>query len=656
MLAETRRKSKWSYNPQGKNNASAGVGRGLLEKMGWKDGQGLGSDGQGIVDPITLKYKNDSKGVGFKGNPDAVLAHQDDFEALLQGLSNQHASSSKPSSAKTSDVDSPDESGDKKAKKKKKTGEEKNRMRYHKSRRAKDTNNYSAVDIECIVGKAKARQEEAAKAATEAAEAEDEARPSFNQENGAEDSDGGNKKKEGSFLTINKGSADDYFKQKMAERMAKLGKPMNLEVKKSDCEEDEDLERPSFGGLGFGSSVGKVSDLAEVEERPGFGRPAFGASENSSAESNEGDGDEEKEAKPSFGLKFETAGTVQDYFATKMAALKAKRAAQLTGAEAQDETVAPQTDAQAVSDNKKVKKSKKKDKAENIVAEEVTSVPEKLSKKSKRKKDGAENNDSIADQKLTNGKCDEAKEKTPGDEGKSSKKSKKDKKSKKESEIDSSAIANCDSKLESNAVGESEKKSKKKSKKSTAIADTKPTDEGSADTALEAAEEPVKKSKKKKKNKKAKAENSDTENINTKNTVTVSPCLDATASDKADPRSKKSKKKKNKEEKDLSKMQTDVDETNCKEPEVNRDEKVSKKSQKIKEKNVEQEVSTVEQSESKDDSKSEKKKKRKRKSTNAESEQAGDTSEESAKLRKIEEELTGFKGTNLLTLKGYGRW
>ena len=65
--------------------------------------------------------------------------------------------------------------------------------------------------------------------------------------------------------------------------MAKLGKPMNLEVKKADCEEDEDLERPSFGGLGFGSSSGKASDhLAEAEGRPGFGRPAFGASENSS--------------------------------------------------------------------------------------------------------------------------------------------------------------------------------------------------------------------------------------------------------------------------------------------------------------------------------------------------------------------------------------
>ena len=71
----------------------------------------------------------------------------------------------------------------------------------------------------------------------------------------------------------------------MAERMAKLGKPMNLEVKKADVdnyEENEDLERPSFGGLGFGSPAGKAPDLAEVEERPGFGRPAFGASENSS--------------------------------------------------------------------------------------------------------------------------------------------------------------------------------------------------------------------------------------------------------------------------------------------------------------------------------------------------------------------------------------
>merc|ERR1712029_1127094 len=87
------------------------------------------------------------KGIGFTGKPDAVLAHQDDFEALLQGLSTQH-SSSVANSAKNSDEEV--DNGDVK--------EKKNRFRYHKSRRAKDTNNYSSVDIDCIVGKAKDRQ------------------------------------------------------------------------------------------------------------------------------------------------------------------------------------------------------------------------------------------------------------------------------------------------------------------------------------------------------------------------------------------------------------------------------------------------------------------------------------------------------------------
>lgn len=31
------------------------IGNKLLQKMGWKDGQGLGQRGQGIVDPIEVK-------------------------------------------------------------------------------------------------------------------------------------------------------------------------------------------------------------------------------------------------------------------------------------------------------------------------------------------------------------------------------------------------------------------------------------------------------------------------------------------------------------------------------------------------------------------------------------------------------------------------
>ena len=44
--------------------------------MGWNEGQGLGKSNQGRLDPVTLKVKNDAKGVGYQGRAEAVLAHQ----------------------------------------------------------------------------------------------------------------------------------------------------------------------------------------------------------------------------------------------------------------------------------------------------------------------------------------------------------------------------------------------------------------------------------------------------------------------------------------------------------------------------------------------------------------------------------------------------
>ena len=41
-------------------------GQKLLEKMGWEKGSGLGAAGQGQIDPITVKQKDDSKGIGYK--------------------------------------------------------------------------------------------------------------------------------------------------------------------------------------------------------------------------------------------------------------------------------------------------------------------------------------------------------------------------------------------------------------------------------------------------------------------------------------------------------------------------------------------------------------------------------------------------------------
>ena len=35
--------------------------------MGWSKGQGLGANKQGQVDPISIKQKDDNKGIGFQG-------------------------------------------------------------------------------------------------------------------------------------------------------------------------------------------------------------------------------------------------------------------------------------------------------------------------------------------------------------------------------------------------------------------------------------------------------------------------------------------------------------------------------------------------------------------------------------------------------------
>ena len=41
---------------------SGGFGEYILRKMGWKEGEGLGKDGSGEVDPLTLDIKQDMKG------------------------------------------------------------------------------------------------------------------------------------------------------------------------------------------------------------------------------------------------------------------------------------------------------------------------------------------------------------------------------------------------------------------------------------------------------------------------------------------------------------------------------------------------------------------------------------------------------------------
>ena len=46
-------------------------GMALMKKMGWNDGQGLGKDATGDVNPLTLCVKTDRKGMSRNGDHSA---------------------------------------------------------------------------------------------------------------------------------------------------------------------------------------------------------------------------------------------------------------------------------------------------------------------------------------------------------------------------------------------------------------------------------------------------------------------------------------------------------------------------------------------------------------------------------------------------------
>jgi Pin2-interacting protein X1 len=64
MLAEPRRKNRMGPNPRGKffSEDEDNRGRNMLQKMGWKNGDGLGVERQGITEPIKPKIQTDAKG------------------------------------------------------------------------------------------------------------------------------------------------------------------------------------------------------------------------------------------------------------------------------------------------------------------------------------------------------------------------------------------------------------------------------------------------------------------------------------------------------------------------------------------------------------------------------------------------------------------
>lgn len=190
----------------------------MLEKMGWAEGKGLGAKEDGSTDPVTVSYKWDNKGMGFKGaDGDEAVAQQKDFDALLATLS-QDSSPDKKSRA------IPDKSP-----KSLELMSQKSRARvhYHKFTRGKDLSRASSKDLASILGMA--TEVQTSTPASTGPIVTPDVGPPIEQ----------NLVTTFGITTIARGNINEYFKQKFEERKRKMAGLETEDCSKKICNPDE---------------------------------------------------------------------------------------------------------------------------------------------------------------------------------------------------------------------------------------------------------------------------------------------------------------------------------------------------------------------------------------------------------------------------------
>ncbi|XP_015432786.1 PREDICTED: putative histone-lysine N-methyltransferase 1 [Dufourea novaeangliae] len=233
MLAEPRRKQKWTLNPRGKqwSEDSNKFGQKMLEKMGWTIGKGLGAHEQGMTEHVRVSYKDDTAGIGFKKDhlDKAWTEHQDSFNDFLQQLQKskdhnviQIEEVKSELSGKSLEL---------------KSRQSKARVHYNKFTRGKDVNKYSPKDLANIFGQKELNVEE-----------DKEESKNKNHENVKSDPPGIQDIRSG-VITINGGSMADYFLKK--------GQNLSLTSKKKKQQESNSDSEPEYAGFGFASTVTK---------------------------------------------------------------------------------------------------------------------------------------------------------------------------------------------------------------------------------------------------------------------------------------------------------------------------------------------------------------------------------------------------------------
>jgi len=211
LLAERRSKSRWGDDPRGKkwsddkNKKSVK----MMEKMGWTFGNGIGANEDGRKEHVKIRLKQDNRGVGCSLKYDRQwVAHQDTFSDILADLNATTDAPAERVLADTVKVSSLADTGSKAG------------HRYGKFTKAKDLTGASAKHLEEIFGRSSASVAKD-KAKKEAEEAEEKAKAEANKSEVCESG----KFKESSKHVIATESVYDYFKRKMAEKLAREALP-----------------------------------------------------------------------------------------------------------------------------------------------------------------------------------------------------------------------------------------------------------------------------------------------------------------------------------------------------------------------------------------------------------------------------------------------
>lgn len=201
--------------------------------MGWEQGKGLGAKEDGMTENIKVKYKSDTKGVGFNNNEyeNVWLDHQDDFESLLSSLNKTTEKSVASLTTTNTSTNEQVQSLEEKSK------QSRARLHYKKFTRSKDLSNASFHDLNCILGKEKRKQLSTAKknddvinSKSDTDSSDVEARVSFKiNDNSSEVKNETKTLIENPLFSTNKTSLNDYFASKMANKFKKAETINNTE-------------------------------------------------------------------------------------------------------------------------------------------------------------------------------------------------------------------------------------------------------------------------------------------------------------------------------------------------------------------------------------------------------------------------------------------